>query len=432
MQRQGFTVPLLIGGATTSQTHTAVKIAPGYEHPTIHVKDASRAVGVVQNLVSEGRKVDYAERIAAEYEEVRRKHAGTPLEDEDGHAGEGAGEPDEDRLGAATPRRSPTSSASARSTTTRWRRSGPYIDWTPFFHSWQLKASYPRIFDDPEKGEEARKLFADAQELLDRIIEEKWLTARAVFGLFPASALPNDSFEVYTDESRERGADGAPLPAPAEAEAAWPSRTTPSLDFVAPKETGLEDHIGLFAVTAGLGADEAARRFEEENDVYNAIMVKALADRLAEAFAELMHRRVRTRVLGLRRRREPGHRRPHQGGVQGHQARPRLPCLPGAHREAHPMGAAGRGGERRHLADRELRDDAGCCGQRLLLLPPRVPLLRGLGDRPGSGLRLRRTQGHGRSKRPRSGSPRTWPTTLRNRAATASWQVPQARSKSAG
>ena len=296
MQRQGFNLPLLIGGATTSQTHTAVKIAPCYEQPTIHVKDASRAVGVVQNLVSEGRRESYAEQIATEYEEVRVKHAG---------------------------RRSKTRMATlerARANRTKidWQDYEPpkpnvlgvrtfedypledireYIDWTPFFHSWQLKASYPKIFDDPEKGEEARKLFDEAQTLLDRIIEEKWLTARAVFGLFPASALPNDSVEVYTDESREKVL--TELHFLRQQKQKPPGRPNHSLvDFVAQKETGLEDHVGLFAVTTGIGADEAAQRFEEDNDVYNAIMVKALADRLAEAFAELLHRRVRKEFWG--------------------------------------------------------------------------------------------------------------------------------------
>ena len=172
-----------------------------------------------------------------------------------------------------------------------------FMDWTPFFHSWQLKASYPRILDDPEKGDEARKLFGDAQELLDRVVEKRWLTARAVFGLFPASALQNDSLEVYTDESRERVL--THLYFLRQQKQKPPGKPNHSLaDFVAPKATGLDDHIGLFAVTAGLGADEAARRFEKENDVYNAIMVKALADRLAEAFAELLHRRVRREFWG--------------------------------------------------------------------------------------------------------------------------------------
>jgi 5-methyltetrahydrofolate--homocysteine methyltransferase len=296
MQRQGFTVPLLIGGATTSQTHTAVKIAPSYEGAPIHAKDASRAVGVVQNLVSEGHKAGYTEQIAADYEEVRRKHAGrrsrtkmTTLEraranrmkiDWSGYA-----PPKPNVLGVRALDDYPLEEIRA------------FIDWTPFFHSWQLKASYPRILEDPEKGEESRKLFADAQELLDRAIAERWLTARAVFGLFPASTLPNDSLEVYTDESRERVL--THLNFLRQQKEKPPGRPNHSLaDFVAPKETGLGDHVGLFAVTAGLGADEAARRFEEVNDVYNAIMVKALADRLAEAFAELLHRRIRREFWG--------------------------------------------------------------------------------------------------------------------------------------
>jgi len=296
MQREGFDVPLLIGGATTSQTHTAVKIAPGYEGPVIHVKDASRAVGVVQNLISEGRRAGYAAQIAADYEQVRKKHAGrrsqirlTTLEraranrmkiDWNSYT-----PPKPNVLGVRT--FDDYSLEEIR----------PYIDWTPFFHSWQLKGSYPKIFDDPEKGEEARKLFADAQELLDRIVAEKWLTARALFGLFPANALEDDSVEIYTDESREEVLAG--LNFVRQQKQKPPGRPNHSLaDFIAPKNTGLEDHIGLFAVTAGLGADEAARRFEEENDDYSAIMVKALADRLAEALAELLHGRVRREFWG--------------------------------------------------------------------------------------------------------------------------------------
>ena len=296
MQRQGFELPLLIGGATTSQTHTAVKIAPGYEQPVIHVKDASRAVGVVQNLVSDGRKAAYAEQVAAEYERVREKHAGrrrktklAPLERARANRAKidwsGYEPPRPNVLGVHTLDDYPLEELR------------DFIDWTPFFHSWQLKGSYPKILDDPEKGEEAKKLFADAQELLDRIVEEKWLTARAVFGLFPANATEDDSLEVYTDGSR--GEVLTTLELLRQQKQKPPGRPNRSLaDFVAPKATGLEDHVGLFAVTAGIGADEAARRFEDDNDVYNAIMVKALADRLAEAFAEVLHRRVRTEFWG--------------------------------------------------------------------------------------------------------------------------------------
>jgi 5-methyltetrahydrofolate--homocysteine methyltransferase len=296
MQREGFDIPLLIGGATTSQTHTAVKIAPGYEQPVIHVKDASRAVGVVQNLASESRRSAYAEQIAADYEQVRRKHERrrsktklTSLEraraNRTGIDWEGYTPPKPNVPGVQT------------FDDYALQEIRPYIDWTPFFHSWQLRGSHPRIFDDPEKGPEARQLFADAQGLLDRIIAEKWLTARAVFGLFPANALEDDSLEIYTDQSRKEVL--ASLHFLRQQKQKPPGRPNRSLaDFVAPRNTGLEDHVGLFAVTAGLGADEAAQRFEEDNDDYNAIMVKALADRLAEAFAELMHRLVRTEFWG--------------------------------------------------------------------------------------------------------------------------------------
>ena len=173
----------------------------------------------------------------------------------------------------------------------------PYIDWTFFFHAWQMKGSYPKILDDPEKGAEARRLFEDGQALLDRIIAEKLLKARAVIGLFPANALPNDNVEIYTDESRNdvlktfhflRQQRQKP-----------PGRPNRSLaDYVAPKETGLEDYMGFFAVTAGLNEERVAQRFREEYDDYNAIMVQALGDRLSEAFAELMHEKIRKELWG--------------------------------------------------------------------------------------------------------------------------------------
>ncbi|MDQ4106282.1 MAG: methionine synthase [Actinomycetota bacterium] len=296
MQREGFDIPLLIGGATTSKTHTAVKISQNYEGPTIHVKDASRAVGVVQNLISEEHRAGYAEKISAEYEAVREKHAGrrsrTKLSTiEKARANRtkidwaGYVPPQPNRLGVQAFDGYPL------------KEIRPYIDWTPFFHSWQMKGSYPKILDDPEKGEESRKLFGEAQTLLDRIVEEELLHARAVIGLFPANALPNDSIELYTDESRDRVL--ANLHFLRQQKEKPPGRPNRSLvDFVAQKETGLEDYMGLFAVTAGLGADELVQRFEQENDVYSAIMVKALADRLAEAFAELMHERVRKEFWG--------------------------------------------------------------------------------------------------------------------------------------
>ena len=296
MQREGFNIPLLIGGATTSQTHTAVKIEPNYEHPTIHVKDASRAVGVVQNLVSKKHKAGYAERIAAEYEEVRQKHAGrksgTKLSTlEKARANrqkiewDGYAPPKPNFLGVKTFDDFPLEEIR------------PYIDWTFFFHAWQMKGSYPKILDDPEKGTEARKLFEDGQNLLDLIIEEKLLGARAVIGLFPANALPNDDIEIYADESREEVLETFHFLRQQRQKP--PGRPNRSLaDYVAPKETGLEDYMGFFAVTAGLNEEEVSRRFREEHDDYNAIMVQALGDRLSEAFAELMHEKVRKEFWG--------------------------------------------------------------------------------------------------------------------------------------
>src|SRR5215203_2554767 len=259
MQREGFDIPLLIGGATTSQTHTAVKIAPDYER--VRRKHAGRRSKTTLATLKSAR----ANRTEIDWQSY------TPLKP--------------NVLGVQT------------FDDYALQEIRPYIDWTPFFHSWQLKGSHPRILDDPEKGPQARKLFADAQGLLDRIIAEKWLTARAAFGLFPANALEYDSIEIYTDESREEVL--ARLDFLRQQKQKAPGRPNRSLaDFVAPRSTGLEDHVGLFAVTAGLGANEAALRFEEDHDDYNAIMVKALADRLAEAFAELMHRRVRTELWG--------------------------------------------------------------------------------------------------------------------------------------
>ena len=296
MQREGFDIPLLIGGATTSKTHTAVKISPGYEGPIVHVKDASRAVGVVQNLISEEHREGYASQIATEYEEARTKHAGRRSRSKITSIEKARANGVKIDWSSYTP---PKPKVLGVQTLEDYslEEIRPYIDWTPFFHSWQMKGSYPKILDDPEKGEEAKKLFTESQALLERVIEEKWITANAVFGLFPANLLPNDSVEVYTDESR--GEVLTELHFLRQQKQKPPGRPNHSLaDFIAPKSTGLEDHIGLFAVTAGIGADEIARRFEDENDVYNSIMVKALADRFAEAFAELLHERVRKEFWG--------------------------------------------------------------------------------------------------------------------------------------
>ena len=288
MERQGFKQPLLIGGATTSRAHTAVKIAPHYSQPVIHVLDASRAVPVTTSLLSEDGNATFITEYRAEYEAVRKAHS--------------------------APRQPVVSleAARARRTPIRWRSEDlsvpaftgvrvldnfslgtlrEFIDWSPFFHTWRMKGIYPRILDDERQGVEAKKIFADANALLDRIIEGKLITARGVYGFFPANAV-GDDIELYTDESRTTPLDRFHfLRQQASKEGSEPCRSL--ADFIAPKETGLSDYIGAFAVTSGICLKELCDRFRADNDDYNAIMAEAVADRLAEAFAECLHKRVR-------------------------------------------------------------------------------------------------------------------------------------------
>ncbi|WP_437795924.1 methionine synthase [Sorangium sp. So ce693] len=288
MERQNFKLPLLIGGATTSKAHTAVKVAPHYSEPVVHVVDASRAVPVTTSLLSEEGKAAFVAQHRAEYEKLRRLHA--------------------------APKHKLVSLEAARANRTRieWRAEDlpvpeftgvrvledfplatlrEYIDWTPFFHTWELKGVYPRILEHEKYGEQARQLFSEANALLDTIIEEKLLTARGVYGFFAASAV-GDDVEVYTDGTRTKVLDRFHfLRQQTAKENGEPNRSL--ADFIAPRETGLRDHIAGFAVTAGIGLKELCERFRAKHDDYNAIMAEAIADRLAEAFAECLHKRVR-------------------------------------------------------------------------------------------------------------------------------------------
>ncbi len=292
MQRQGFRVPLMIGGATTSRVHTAVKIEPHYENaPTVYVKDASRAVGVAQNLISPDLREEFTRKLRAEYAQVREMHQGKKRRT--------------DWLTLEDARANKTPIDWSAYTPPVPRRLGiqgfcdmpleflrPYIDWTPFFKTWELAGSWPGILDDPKVGPHARELYDDANRMLDRIITERWLHARGVIGFFPANTVGDDDIEVYADESRSEVK--AVLHHLRQQTRKPPGRPNQCLaDFVAPRESGLADYIGVFAVTAGLGIDEHVARFEAAHDDYHAIMLKALADRLAEAFAEHMHDRVR-------------------------------------------------------------------------------------------------------------------------------------------
>ncbi len=295
MQREGFTIPLLIGGATTSRVHTAVKIAPHYEGATVWVPDASRAVGVCSNLLSRDLLAGYVQEIKEEYEKVRTQHKnkkGTAKLLTLAEARANAYQTDwanyqpyqPELIGVRTLNNYPLD------------KIVPYIDWTPFFQAWELAGRYPAILQDEVVGETASQLFRDAQTMLKKIIEQKWLSANAVIGLFPANSV-GDDIEIYTDQTRSKLAmtyhclrqqDQKPT--------GKPNRCLS--DFIAPKETGIKDTIGLFAVGAGFGIDERVKAFEDANDDYSAIVLKALADRLAEAFAEHMHSRVRREFWG--------------------------------------------------------------------------------------------------------------------------------------
>ena len=291
MEREGFDLPLLIGGATTSRVHTAVKISPNYHRSqAIYVTDASRAVGVVSGLMSPEERPKAIARVREEYARMAESHA----------------------RGRAEKARTSIADARANRLKLDWKTYQPpkptflgtrsfrgydlaelagYVDWTPFFQAWELKGAFPRILQDDKYGEAARNLFDDAQAMLKQLIAEKWLKANAVVGFWPANSV-GDDIELYTDESRSKVL--ATLHTLRQQMARDGDKSNLALaDFIAPKDSGVADYIGGFAVTAGIGEEDVARRFERANDDYSKIMVKALADRLAEAFAEALHAKVR-------------------------------------------------------------------------------------------------------------------------------------------
>jgi 5-methyltetrahydrofolate--homocysteine methyltransferase len=291
MQRQDFHVPLLIGGATTSRAHTALKIEPHYKSPTVWVKDASRAVGVAQSLISKELVDEFLAKVRAEYADIRERH--------------------KDR----GPAKRLVSLAHARGQAFDgdWEKYAPpapnnpgitvfgdydlseliaHIDWTPFFNTWELSGHYPQIFDDAVVGKQARELFDDAQNMLTRIVDEKWLTAKAAIGLWPATRVGDDV---------EVAAEGKPVTLRFLRQQVDKPPGRPDFclaDFIAPKDSGVRDWIGGFAVTAGIGIEAKLAEFERDHDDYSSILLKALADRLAEAFAETLHARVRKEFWG--------------------------------------------------------------------------------------------------------------------------------------
>jgi 5-methyltetrahydrofolate--homocysteine methyltransferase len=294
MQRQGFTMPLLIGGATTSRVHTAVKIAPYYEGPVVYVPDASRAVSVCQGLISDTGRQAYIDEVRRDYDKARTQHAakkGPPMVS---LAAARANAPRLDWANYKPP--APRLRGILELREYDLRELSKSIDWSPFFQTWDLAGRFPKILDDAVVGKAARDVYADGQAMLARIIDERWLTANGVVALLPAASVGED-IEIYRDESRTEIAmiwHGQRQ----QTEKASDRNNLCLADYIAPKHTRVRDWIGAFAVTTGLGCEERARAFEAEHDDYSAIMVKALADRLAEAFAERLHERVRREFWG--------------------------------------------------------------------------------------------------------------------------------------
>jgi 5-methyltetrahydrofolate--homocysteine methyltransferase len=317
MERQGLEIPLLIGGATTSRAHTAVKVDPRYHGPVVWVKDASRSVPVASSLLSDERRDALMDDVKADYDSIRTRHAAKlndrkvlPIE----QARQNRTPVSWEGYHPPKPRALQAQAKDVWSHRPGERRNDPqphfvrtfddysleelrgYIDWQPFFNAWEMKGKFPDILNNPATGEAARKLWEDGQAMLDRLIDEKWLRARGVIGLFPANAV-GDDIEVYSDESRNEVLTTlCNLRQQGEHRDGVPNRSLG--DYVAPKETGLTDYVGAFAVTAGLGSQEKIAEFKEALDDYSAILLESLADRLAEAFAERLHERVRKEFWG--------------------------------------------------------------------------------------------------------------------------------------
>ena len=296
LKRQALDIPLLIGGATTSKAHTAVKIAPELETSVVHVNDASRAVTVAGSLLNKETGASYKSQIREEYEKFRAKFLDRqetkehiPLD----LARERKLKLDWESFTAVVPQKLGVQVIENQDLDALV----PYIDWSPFFRSWDLHGHYPAILNDDIVGEQATDLFADAQVMLSEILDKKLLAAKAVFGLFPANAVEEDDIEVYADQDRKKTL-GKFLSLRQQLKKRPGKPNIALADFIAPKETGNTDYIGAFCVTAGFGTAELAKHYEDQNDDYNAIMIKALADRFAEAFAEYLHREVRVKYWG--------------------------------------------------------------------------------------------------------------------------------------
>ncbi len=295
MQRRQLSIPLLIGGATTSKVHTAVKIEPQYQHPTIYITDASRIISASRNLLSDSLKSDYVELVQTEYQKLRErrlKHQTNLIQTSLDQARANRLKIDWSSFTATVP------SFLGKKVLKKYplEKLIDRIDWTPFFRSWQLAGKYPKILSDEVVGEEATKLFEDAQVMLKKILDRNWLTANAVFGFYPCNSV-NDDLEVYTDPEAKEIAYHLHFLRQQKQISQTKANYCLS-DFIAPKSSNTRDYIGAFALTTGIGIEQVLKTFEKQNDDYSAIMLKALADRLAEAFAETLHELVRKDYWG--------------------------------------------------------------------------------------------------------------------------------------
>ncbi len=430
MQRVGLDLPLLIGGATTSRAHTAVKVDPKYDGPVVWVKDASRSVPTAAALLDGERRKALLETQRDDYDALRARHA--TKQERPKQTLEGARENrtpiDWDDYQPPAPKKPGVHVLDGYDLA----ELRDYIDWQPFFNAWEMKGKFPDILNNPGTGEEARKLYDDAQDMLDRLIEEKWVTARAVFGFFPARA-DGDDVELLDESRTEVRAVLHQLRQQGEHRAGVPNRCLS--DYVAPADTGLPDHVGAFAVTAGIGLEDKVREFRDALDDYSAIMVEALADRLAEAFAERLHERVRKEFWGHEDAESLSNEDLIAERYRGIRPAPGYPACPDHTEKADPLGAARRGAERRHQAHRVDGDVAGRRCVRGLLQPPRLAVLRRRPARPRPGRGLRRSQGldPGRGRAVALGQPRLRPRRLGPGAAdprpscgtwTARWWTP--------
>jgi len=295
MQREGFTIPLIIGGATTSRIHAAVKVAPNYSHGVVHVLDASRSVGVCSNLMNRDLRDEFIKNTQDEYAKAHEAHLNKRSDKRFVSINDARRLKMQINLNGSVPPK-PTFTGTKVFEAFPLEELVPYIDWTPFFHTWELRGSYPKIFDDKTVGVEAKKLYDDARALLKKIVDEKLLQANGVIGFWPANSV-GDDIELYTDETHKELLTRIHT-LRQQAEKAKDEPYYALSDFIAPKESGIPDYFGGFAVTAGIGCDALVAKFEKDHDDYNSIMAKALADRLAEAFAEKMHELVRREYWG--------------------------------------------------------------------------------------------------------------------------------------